>query len=90
MLFLMGCLPAIEDPEPIAIFSADYEKVVVPRTTCAYEPLPLNNSMQYCVTYDNVECCIWESWDQSFECSYEWCFYWDTCNWEHLQSECLW
>jgi len=58
---------------------------------CMYDPMPLDSDLRYCDSYSNAECCVWEqSHTDSWYCEYEWCFYWDTCEWEYIDSECWW
>jgi hypothetical protein len=70
-------------------YNEDYEEIIV-YAPCMYDPLPYDYPMRYCTTYDDAECCMWEDWGESWECSYEWCFYWDTCSWDYVDSECWW
>jgi len=84
-----GCTFAVESPDhgtPVY-----YEDAAIEHAYCMYDPLPLDFPMRYCDTYSNAECCTWEQWhNDDWICEYEWCFYWDTCEWEYIDSECWW
>jgi len=68
-----------------------YENSVTELEYCMYDPLPLEAGMQYCDSYSNAECCMWEQWhSDDWICEYHWCFYWDSCEWEYIDSECWW
>ena len=78
-----------EDSDTSVYYEEDYEEIIV-YTPCMYDPLPLDYPMRYCITYDDAECCVWEDKGASWECHYEWCFHWDICAWDYIDSECWW
>ena len=84
-MFCMGCeVTLVPSSNPVY----QEEEYIVEYGYCSYDPLPYSYPMNYCTTYSEAECCVWEEWDISWSCAHEWCFYWDTCTWEHVESEC--
>jgi hypothetical protein len=85
-IFLSGCLYIAEEP-PDSSMHYEEEIGYVP---CMYDPLPFDYPMRYCDTYSDAECCFWEDRGDSWQCTYEWCFHWDECRWEYIDSDCTW
>ena len=83
-LLFLGCELRLEPADPV-YYEETYDY-------CMYDPLPLDSSdMLYCDSYSNAECCYWvQHHSDDWICEYDWCFYWDTCEWEYIQSECWW
>ena len=82
---LASCLYIAEEPDSPTYMVE--EPIYAP---CTHDPLPFDYPMEYCVSYSDADCCVWEDWGASWECSYEWCYYWDECRWEYMDSECWW
>ena len=91
LCFLMaGCTFVLDSPstDTAPIY---YEEAAIEQAYCMYDPLPLDFPMRYCDSYSNAECCIWEQeHSDDWICEYEWCFYWGSCEWEYIDSECWW
>ena len=87
-LFFAGCELTLTSPSD----SVSYEETLVSEQYyCMYDPMPLESGMQYCNSFSNADCCVWEQQhSEDWICEYHWCFYWDTCEWEYIQSECVW
>jgi hypothetical protein len=82
---LTSCLYVSEEPNSPAYYA---EEVVY--VSCMYDPLPYDYPMRYCDTYLDTEHCFWEEQGVGWECVHEWRFYWDTCSWEYVDSQCTW
>ena len=98
---LMGCdhngatvyrAYVIEDPQ----YTQSSSTVVVPvtPTTCpSYletHYTPYYHTPTWCTDYGVAgRCCTWTYFDGYGDCSDEWCFWEDTCNWEPIVEECV-
>jgi len=83
----LGCEVRLNSDVPVY-----YEETVIEYEYdhCEYDPLPHDaSSMQICASYPDAECCMWTlQHSQDWICDYTWCFYWDICEWEYIQSGC--
>ena len=88
-MLVAGCTLTLTEPGDSASYK---EEILIAYDYCMYDPLPLDASdMQYCDSFSNADCCVWvQQHSDDWVCEYDWCFYWDTCEWEYIQSECWW
>lgn len=65
----------------------------VPVTCPAYledHYAPYYHAPTWCTDYGPAgRCCTWTYFDGYGECSDEWCFWEDTCDWEPILEECV-
>jgi len=89
-MLIAGCTLKFDTPgDNIPSYYEEEAGVVI--DYCMYDPLPMESYMQYCVEYANADCCFWsQQHSDSWHCEYQWCFYWDSCEWEYIESECWW
>ena len=90
---LMACQLTIEEPikvepiDPPVYYEVEYE---YDYGYCAYDPWPYDTMyITVCSSYTDSEYCMWTlHYSYEWACDHTWCFYWDTCEWEHHQSDC--
>ena len=43
-----------------------------------------------CYFYEDMECCVWEYYDNSLLCEALWCYDYYYCSWELQEETCYW
>ena len=43
-----------------------------------------------CYFYEDMECCVWEYYDNSLLCETHWCYDYYYCSWELQDEICYW